>query len=221
MTTILTISDLHIPFEHPSALEFICRLYDEYQPDHLVNLGDEVDQYCFSLYTKSPEALGTRMELELMHDRLQDWYALFPEMKLCYGNHTTRYLKRAIEAGLPSDVMRTVKEFLNAPPGWEWQDSWRIDGIEFFHGEPYAGRQAPRNMLMDSKHCRVHGHLHSLGGVTWEMTHTGDSIWVASAGCLVNPTEYAFAYTKKNRVRDVLGTIVIVDGVPIFEPLEG
>jgi len=217
--TVLTISDLHLPFEHSKALEFICRLYDEYQPDEVVNLGDEVDQYCFSLYGKSPEALGTRMELDLMYERLQDWYAIFPEMKLCYGNHTTRYLKRATEAGLPSDVIRSVKEFLGAPDGWEWADHWIIDDVMYFHGEPYGGKAAPNNMLQDAKVNRVHGHLHSLAGTKFETTLEGETIWIASSGCLIDPDAYAFAYTKKNRVKDVLGTTVVVDGIPIFEPL--
>lgn len=216
--TILTISDLHIPFEHPEAFAFIRGLEKAYKPDIIVNLGDEIDGYCFSLFGKSPDAWGTADEIEHMRKHLRRWFKAFPLMKLCYGNHTLRYIKRASDAGIPAQLVRTVSEFLQAPPGWEWRDEWIIDAIRFFHGEPYGGKTAPRNMLQDRKMNQCHGHLHSLGGTTYETSSHG-TFWVASSGCLVNSDTYAFTYSKVNRVHNVLGTTVIVDGTPIFEEL--
>ena len=40
---IFVISDLHAPYCHPDALEFIKKVNKEYKPDCVVNIGDELD----------------------------------------------------------------------------------------------------------------------------------------------------------------------------------
>lgn len=218
MSTILCISDLHLPFEHPDALEFVAGLYDTYEPDYVINLGDEVDQYGMSLFPKDPEAMGTQDEIELMLERLVVWQEMFPEMMLCHGNHTLRYLKRALQVGLPRHLLKSIKEFLNAPKGWEWKNEWIVDDIRFWHGEPFSGKYAAHNMLASRRQNQVHGHLHSLAGVTYE-NNGQDTNWVLSCGCLVNPDSYAFHYEHRNKLRPIIGTGVIVDGTPVFEAL--
>jgi hypothetical protein len=218
MSTILCVPDIHAPFEHPNALEFVAGMIDVYEPDEIVCLGDEIDGYMFSQFDKDPDAMGATDELEMTIERLQDWYAIIPKMKICLGNHTLRYLKRATQAGLPKHLIRSVREIIHAPKGWQWADEWFIEDIRFFHGEPYGGKTAARNMLADRKQNQVHGHLHSLAGVTYEMTPDGLK-WVLSCGCLIDSDTYAFRYSKRNRVQDILGCGVIVEGTPIFEAL--
>jgi hypothetical protein len=217
---ILTISDLHIGYEHPKALEFICRLYDHYQPKVIVNLGDETDFYIASRYPKSTQHKGGEFELKKARKKLKEWFRIFPEMLLCTANHTVRHIKRAEEISLPSELFKTLGEIFDAPDTWQWAERWVIDDILFRHGDPYSGPNAARNMLADLQRNVVFGHLHTNAGVHYHtLPESGKVIWAASAGCLINPKTYAFNYSKTNRVKEVLGTIVIVNGNPIFEPL--
>jgi predicted phosphodiesterase len=41
--SVLVISDLHIPYHHPQAFDFLQALKTKYKPDHIVNIGDELD----------------------------------------------------------------------------------------------------------------------------------------------------------------------------------
>ena len=42
--SVLVISDLHIPYHHPQAFDFLKALKAKYKPDHVVNIGDELDK---------------------------------------------------------------------------------------------------------------------------------------------------------------------------------
>jgi len=218
VTTILCIPDLHIPFEHSDALEFVCGIRDAYKPDIIVNLGDEVDQYAFSLYDKSPDSLGVVEELDEAIESLAYWVEEFPKVKVCYGNHSLRYLKKALRAGIPERLLKGLREFLDLPKSWEYAPEWIIQGIRFFHGEPFSGPQAPNQMLATRRQNQVHGHLHGLAGVTYE-NNGQETLWVLSCGCLIDEKTYAFHYTAKARKKPILGVGLVVDGVPVFEPM--
>lgn len=219
MSTILTISDTHFPYEHPKAFEFIRTLRDFYQPSEIVHMGDLDDQYWASQYDKDPEADSTLYEIDRMRARIRLWGDEFPEMKICVGNHSMRYIKKSHRNGLPRLVLKEMKDWMGFPKGWKLAEEWIIDGVQYFHGEPYRGISAVRNMLADARICRVHGHLHSKAGVYYETTKAGTH-WILSTGCLIDVDRFAFNYERDNRIKPVVGTGVIADGVPMFEPLD-
>lgn len=218
MKTVLTISDLHLPYEHPDALEFILELHKYYKPDIIISMGDILDQYFFTRFAKDPLSMSYQEELGLVREKIQHWYEAFPNLLICLGNHDVRYLKRGLEMNLPSDLFKDVNDIYGVPDTWQWAPGWVIDGVRYFHGEPYSGIGAARNMLIDRPMNQVHGHLHTRAGTTYR--RTGDeAFWVLSTGCLIDLESVAFAYEAKNRERPIIGTGVIVDGIPIFEPL--
>lgn len=218
---ILVIPDLHIPFEHPDALKFVSLVDQLWFPrgDRLVVcLGDEIDSHSISKHMPDPDGRSARDELEGAKVKLRDWYTQFPKVYVCDSNHTRRPWKRAYEAGLSQQFMRDVKEVYGAPEGWNWGDRWILDGIAFEHGEGVSGAMGALKAAQQNRMPTAIGHLHSFGGVVHSNTFT-DTIWGMNAGCLINPTEYAFSYAKTLRNKPTLGCGVIAQGNPYFVPM--
>ena len=40
---ILIISDIHLPFQHPQAFEFLEKVKKDVMPDHVISIGDVLD----------------------------------------------------------------------------------------------------------------------------------------------------------------------------------
>lgn len=224
----LFISDLQIPFEAPLALKFCKAVQKEFQipNENIYNVGDEVDLYFGSLHKKDPDApITANQEFEIARKKLKEWYRAFPQMKIATSNHGMRWLRKAFEADIPSQVLKGYREMLDAPQGWVWKDRWNIDAgkakIAMIHGLGYSGMNAHRQAAMDLGCNVVHGHLHSNGGIAYINTD-GRQIWGMNVGCLIDEAAFAFKYGKWNRNKPVLGVGVVLDyGIsPHFIPYE-
>lgn len=218
----LIIPDLHIPYEHPDALAFILTVDRTWFPGGhrvVVNLGDEVDSHSISRHMPDPDGRSPGDELEDAKHKLRDWFTAFPKVHLCISNHTVRPWKRAYESGLPKAFMKSVNEVYGAPPGWKWADRWLLEGVVFEHGENVSGPLGALNAAKQNHGPTVIGHLHTFGGVVHAEAQDGKGVWGLNAGCLINATEYAFAYAKNLRNKPTLGCGVLNDGVPHFVPM--
>jgi hypothetical protein len=215
---ILVIPDMQIPFEHKDSLPFIQAVAEHYETDIVVNVGDEVDQMGLSRFDPDPDAPGPGPELKLAKKHLAKWYEAFPEMFICESNHTARVYKAAYMAGIPEDYLRTVPEWLGAPEGWEWANSWEIDGIKFEHGDAQGGMHAAMNLAMRNRKSTVIGHHHSHGGVRY-MANDDEMIFGMNVGCLIDFHSIAFRYAKMAAYKPTLGCGVIIEGVPHFIPM--
>lgn len=225
---ILIISDLQIPFESKKALGFCRALQKDYRvpKENIIIIGDEIDNFHGSAYPKDPDAdLSIVNEFEVTRERIKEWGRYFPIAKVCISNHGIRWLKRAMDAGLPSQVLRGYKEIFRIPLGWDYREEWRFSRFKFpfraIHGMGYSGVLGHRNAALDGQISTVIGHLHSNAGINWIETAGGARMWSANCGSLIDVQSYAFKYERYNRVRPQLGAIVIVDRgkTPIFEPL--
>ncbi len=223
----LFISDLQIPFEHKHALKFCKAVQREFKiaPEDVYCVGDEVDQLFGGQWPKDPDIpLSAVAELEESRERLRAWYRAFPSMKLATSNHGQRWARKARVAEIPSQLMRTYQEVLQAPKGWIWKDKWLIKGkspIVMIHGCGYSGASAYRTAAMDMGANVVFGHLHANAGIA-HITTGNQSMWGLNVGCLIDPKSYAFAYGKDSRFKPWLGCgVTINDGLtPILLPLE-
>lgn len=224
----LFISDLQIPFESEHALKFCKAVQREFQipNENIYNVGDECDLYHGSLHKKDPDAkITANQEFEIAKRKLREWYKAFPMMKLATSNHGMRWLRKAFDAEIPSQVIKGYRELLDAPPGWLWRDRWNIDAgkakIAMIHGLGYGGINAHRQAALDLGCNVVHGHLHSHAGISYINTDSR-SIWGMNTGCLIDVESFAFKYGKWNRNKPVLGVGVVLDsGVsPHFIPYE-
>ena len=53
--SVLVISDMHIPYHHPDALAFLTALKRQFKFDHIVNIGDELDQHAITMHEHNPD----------------------------------------------------------------------------------------------------------------------------------------------------------------------
>lgn len=226
--TYLVISDLQIPFEAHGALKFVAYLKRHYKikDEHCLCVGDETDQFHGGMYPKGADFAHTpNSELKVAREKLQEWYALFPEMKVAVSNHGIRWLKKASAAELPSQLLRKYEEIIDAPPGWVWKDQWEIAGsrhpFTMVHGMQFGGMYAYRQAPVQMGGSVVFGHLHSSAGIA-HVKSDGLSAWGFNTGCLIDTEAYAFKYGKYNKWKPNLGVGIIADGgrVPIWIPFE-
>jgi predicted phosphodiesterase len=214
----LCISDLHCPFHHPGALDFLSDLRREIKPQVVVCLGDEIDGHGWGRWARNPDAPGQGDELAMSRKALQTFYKAFPVVKVCYGNHTLRAYKTGQRAGLPRAFLRSPGEVLEAPDGWRWADKWVVDGVAYMHGDGYSGQNAALNAACKLRHNVVIGHIHAWAGVQY---HTGEfsQVWGMNAGCMVDRDAIAMEYAKYSPNKQTLGTGYVIDGVPYFRPM--
>ena len=216
---ILVIPDLQAPFQHPNTLDFLEEVAEAIKATRVVSIGDEVDQHALSSYNHDPDGHSAGKEYELAQRFMQKLYARFPEAVACYSNHSDRIFRKAFTAGIPRAYLRSIKEFMGAPAGWEWKPEHRIHDIIFTHGDSAKGGQ-PHRLLAQSNLCStVIGHHHSSPGVAY-LANDKSLIFGMNVGCLIDVKAYAFHYTKYNRYKPVLGCGVVVEGAPSFIPMK-
>lgn len=216
MSRWLVVSDLQIPFEAEKALTFCKEVSIAFKipKENILCVGDEVDQYFGSLYQKQVDGSYTAtQEIEESKRRLKEWYAAFPLMRVANSNHGMRWAKKAVEAEIPSQMIRAYQEILEAPKGWKWADSWTIEAkrpFKMIHGLGYGGMYAFRHAPLDQGISTVFGHLHANAGVSHIVT-ASQELWGMNVGCLIDKAAYAFNYGRDNRFKPWLGVGVIVD----------
>lgn len=184
-------------------------------------MGDEVDQSKLSIkYTAGPDGLSAGEELEESIKALKPFYKRFPETFVLESNHTARIFKKAFAAGIPRGYLKTYKEFLKAPIGWNWLPELCIDGALYTHGESYNQTSWKTGMDVNYESIVI-GHLHAGGGVIYRKNRKG-LFWALNTGFLGDINAPCFDYGKHSKNKPTLGCGVIIDGVGQFIPmLEG
>lgn len=207
-SVVLAIPDLHCPFQHIDALDFLKAVADKIQPDKIVCLGDEIDAHAYSRWPKSPDGMTAGQELKAAIEALIPFYAAFPNVQVCISNHTIRPKKLMFDAGLPAAFWPKYETMLNAPDGWSWHEHIIIDNVRYMHGDQGKGGMNGWTKNSEVYHqSTVVGHWHSKAGVYYD-----SSMFNVNAGCLIDEKAYAFEYAKNSHKRPNLGCAVITHG---------
>lgn len=215
---VLVIPDLHLPFAHADTVEFLAHLKKLHSPDAVVCLGDELDMSAMSQHDHDPDGMSAGDELREGIKAIQPYYDLFPNVMVCTSNHTARPFRRAYKFGIPRAYLRSYHEFMQAPKGWQWADSWEIDKIIYEHGEGFSGPQGALKAALANCQSTVVGHLHSWAGIAYSANEK-HLIFGFNAGCLIDKSKYAFAYGKIFKAKPIIGAGIIDRGVPSFIPM--
>jgi hypothetical protein len=218
MSRILVISDTQAPAHHPNTIEFLTKLKKDFQPHHVVHIGDELDLRNLSKYVKDPDLSGPADELEEGLAFMKQLYDLFPRVQVCISNHGARPYLRAIDAGLPSSFIRSYREWMKAPKGWSWHHQIIIDDIAFIHGEGLSGDGARLKACTLMQRSCVFGHIHSHAGVSW-FSNKQKLMFGFNVGCLIDLHSAYFEYNRHQLHRPIIGCGVIDNGVPTFIPM--
>ena len=218
MSTVLAIPDLHMPFHHKDAIRFLAAVKRKYKPNEIVNMGDLEDWHSISMHDHDPDGLSAGAELIALRKAVKPLFKLFPKMKICTSNHGALPLRRAFKFGLPSELIKSYKDILQMPKGWEIADSWEVDDIVYEHGEAFSGQTAAIKSANANMQSTVIGHIHAFAGIQYS-ANSKHLIFGFNVGCLIDRTSYAFAYGKKIKAKPILGCGIIKNGIPTFIPM--
>lgn len=216
---ILVISDLHAPYQHQDALAFLKAAKEKYQPNLVLNVGDELDYHALSFHASDPDLDSAGIELKEGRKVLQELEKIFPEMILVDSNHGSMKYRKAKVNGFPRELMVSYNEACGVGDGWKWFNHFEtemINGQRLYmtHGIKKNGLQLTKEMGM----CTLQGHYHTVFGIEYT-SNPGSLNWSMQVGCLIDNRSMAFAYNKTFAARPILGCGLIINGIPRLLPM--
>ena len=207
----LVIGDIHAPFEHPQYLRFCKQVHRRWGcDDAVIVIGDEIDAHALSEHDHDPDNPSAGNELDQADDALHRWYDAFPKAKVCIGNHSARWYRKALKAGLPKRVIKSYREVLEAPRGWVWDMRYVIDDVLYVHGNT-SGRMAVINRALREGISTVHGHTHCHAGVLYQMSELRGLLFALNVGCGIDEKARAFRYAAETPDRPTIGVGVVIN----------
>jgi len=198
---VLIIGDLHTPFDYEPYFDHCCSVYDKYQCDTVVFIGDIIDNHYSSYHETDADGMGGKEELDCAVQHLARWYEAFPVADITIGNHDRMVMRKAQTSAIPTRWIRDYKEVLETPE-WNFIDRVVYDDVQYIHGE---GGVARTRALKDQM-STVQGHLHTKCFTDW-VPGAIDNSFAMQVGCGIDRESYAMAYAKN------FGTPAIACGV--------
>lgn len=124
---ILVISDLHLPYQHRDAFDFLYALDCQHNFDEVLNVGDLYDHHRGSYHESEPDALGEEEEYYAAQDAAFDLQSLFPKMVITQGNHDAIPQRKLKTVGLPTSIVSDYNKLYGTEESWEWKDRHMFD----------------------------------------------------------------------------------------------
>lgn len=217
---ILVISDLHAPYQHVDALEFLKAIKAKYRPTRIVCLGDEVNMGAMSFHTSDPDLDAAGTELSKARAVMKELHSIFPKMQLMHSNHGSMLYRRGKENGIPKFMLKSYNDVLGIPEGdWEWVEDLTLklpngNYCHFHHSRGANALKVAQSLGMSY----VSGHHHSQFNISYYGTPFGLH-FAGIFGCLIDDSSLSFAYNKLSSTRPVIGTGIIINSQPKLLPL--
>lgn len=215
----LVISDLHAPYQHKDALAFLACIKKKYKPNRVINTGDEVDYHALSFHASDPDLNSAGVELIRAQATMKQLEKIFPVMDLVHSNHGSMVYRKGKVNGIPRHALKSYNDILGVGEGWKWHNSITLEnpyGKDIFvcHGSKKNSETYAKSLG-----CNViQGHYHEDFRIGYFNSPTG-VVWGLNAGCLIDDAELAFEYNKTNPNKPVIGTAVIINGIPRLIPM--
>lgn len=221
---ILFISDMHIPYHHKGLLPFLAGLKLRYNPTRIICLGDELDKHAMSFHDSDPDLPSAGDELRRSLPVIAELYKMFPEMDIIDSNHGSMIYRKAKHHGISRQYIRSYNEVLGVGDGWVWHNDLTItlpetdtlpeQQVYIHHGKSADAVKTSQAMSMS----HICGHYHESFGIKYWANPNG-LFFAVNAGCLIDDKALAFEYNNVNLKRPIIGTALIIDGVPILEAM--
>jgi len=121
----LVVSDLHLPYHHRDALDFILALDDYYDFDQVLNVGDLYDHHRGSYHESEVDAMGEEEEYLAARKAAHALQEILPDMVITQGNHDNIPARKAKSAGLPASVLKDMNAMYDTENTWKWcREHW-------------------------------------------------------------------------------------------------
>ena len=216
---VLLISDMHIPYHHPDTLDFLTHLKKKYNPTRVICLGDELDKHALSYHDHDPDLPSAGDELRRSIPVIQEIHRLFLVMDIVESNHGSLVWRKAKTNGIPRQYIKSYNDVLGVDDGWKWSFDLTItlpNGQKCYihHGKTSNVIQLSQQMGMNA----IQGHYHEACRIDYWGNPTG-LYWGMQCGCLIDDDALAFSYNNVNIKRPVIATGLIIDSIPVLEPM--
>jgi hypothetical protein len=223
---ILIIPDMHAPYNHPEALEFLAWV-QEWRGcrEKVASVGDAWDFHSMSFHQSEPEAVGPEEEYQRIRDFSDELTAVFPEGEIVLGNHCDIPKRKMKELGLATSMLKNPNDLYNMPDTWQIHplyfvlepDTWDVL-VE--HGIGSSGRYGCANTSKEKRCSYVQGHTHSNAAVIYSQNYKNTTFGL-NVGCLIDSSSFAFKYAKHTTRKGNLGCGVVYSGSHAeFVPLD-
>lgn len=218
-SSILVISDQHMPFEHPDMFRFLEAVKHKYKPTMVVNIGDEVDKHALSFHDSDADLPSAGHELELAIGKMKCMEKLFPEMTIVDSNHGSLALRKFKHHGIPMKYLASQHDIYGVSEKWKWVNDLTLtlpngQDCYFCHGMVKNGIKLASQRGMNV----VQGHYHTEFKIEY-IGNPKNLLFSLQVGCLIDSKSLAFAYDKLNLNRPIIGVGLIVDSKPILVPM--
>ena len=217
MARILVIGDIHEPATHPGYLPWCQHLYEKWNCDTVIAIGDVLDYHAISFHAREIDAPNAEQEYELSLAGVARWRDAFDTLTCLIGNHDERVHRLAASVSIPARFIRSFADLWETPK-WKWVRETIQDGCLFIHGTGYSGQQPEMAAARAAMMNVTLGHCHSVGGVRRLSTPSQD-IWGMSTGCGVDIEAPGMRYGRNMVSKPVLGAGIVIDGQPYHEAM--
>ena len=220
---VLVIGDTHCPCMRDDYVEFLKHIYEWWECDRVVHIGDLVDNCALSFHLKKPHQKDVIKEYDEAIDQIALLSEAFPKVDLLLGNHDALPYRWADEVGIPVEMLLDFAGMFRLPKGWKVHRRYSqlvIDDVIYQHGDRGKGGQfaAHKNALTEFRSV-VQGHHHSQAGASFAANKHA-RIFGMQVGCGVDWEHHQMEYGVKYSQKPILGCGVVIDGnTPIFEPM--
>jgi len=214
---VLVLPDLHAPYNHPQALEFLQWVHTERGcRERVASVGDIWDFHSMSFHKNEPDAMSPEEEYDKILEFSAELAGVFPQGDVVLGNHCDIPKRKMVDAGLAPSMLRTPNELYGLPDSWTVHpmyyvlepNSWDVL-VE--HGVGSGGKYGCANTAKDKRSSYVQGHTHSNAAVIYSTNHNS-TIFGMNVGCLVDSSSLAMRYGKYTTRKGVLGCGVVYNG---------
>lgn len=216
--SVLIIGDMHAPAYHKDTVAFLTAVKKKYAPKRVILTGDEINWESISFHTKNPDLPSPADELKAAIESLKPLYQLFPQADILESNHGSLVFRKAVAAGIPTSVIKSYREMIGAPRGWNWHFDLTLTTdlgkIYFHHGKSSSIEKLSKSMAMSA----VQGHYHSKFYISYWASPIG-LFWDANAGAFADHKHLAMAYAKNSINKSIMGCIMVTNGVPQLIPM--
>ena len=196
-------------------MDFVSDMYDQWQCNRTVFIGDIVDLHAISFHEKELDCPNVEDEHSSAKEQIAEWHDMFPNAQVCIGNHDERVVRKAKTVGITEAMLLPYKDLWDTP-SWEWDYEFYIDDVRYTHGTGCSGQRPAFNMASKTMVSTVMGHTHSQAGIS-HLCGPKHNVFGMNVGCGVDPSHPAMRYGKAWLKRPILGCGVVVDGSPFFE----
>lgn len=123
----LVISDMHLPYQHKDALDFLWELSEVYAVKRVLNVGDLYDHHRGSYHESETDALGEEQEYVKAQEGALVLAEMFPDMVITQGNHDAIPQRKLKSIGLPSSMLSDYNKLYDTPSTWRWEHEYWFD----------------------------------------------------------------------------------------------